>query len=170
MFGFGNLVCILDLLINTNFRLFESWFFKCFPGRTLMWLFLFPGGSLTFWSRKRFSIDGLFWPGNDAVFFWVLDLRLILSGRYWWLLGEGIMGSYFEFWVMGICFNAGRIKWHIFFSRDKKCRYRHCYQGGRRSRGDKRPSTCSLPDWHYVHVIYGGMIHDWRMYENHKII
>ena len=30
-------------------------------------------------------------------------------------------------------------------------------------RGSKRPSTCSLPDKQYLHVIYGGRTHYTRM-------
>ena len=40
---------------------------------------------------------------------------------------------------------------------------------GRRRRKNAPPSTCSLPDDQYVHVIYGGMIHDTRMLEYHII-
>ena len=34
----------------------------------------------------------------------------------------------------------------------------------------KRPSTCSLLDKQHVHVIYGGMIYDWRMYEYYRSV
>ena len=148
IFVFGNLVCILYVLSNTNFRFFGSWFFF-FSGRTLTWFF-FSGG----------SIDGLFWPGN----FWVFDAFFYLFGCWisdWFYQGD--IGDFSEKELWGHTLNsefwafvqryAGNIR-NTLLSRDTNFRYKHCYQGRHTSRGDKRLSTCSLTDKQYVYVIY----------------
>ena len=67
----------------------------------------FPGRVLVFCARKLFEYSWVFLTREfeflTLLFIWVLDFCLILSGGYWWFFGEGIMKSYFEFWVLAIC-------------------------------------------------------------------
>ena len=147
----------------------ELFFFLNFSGRTQCDFLYFLGGVFVVCARKCLGIDGLFWLENLR--FWRSYLFSCLISCWFY---QGDISVFlekqfrlhilnFEFWAF-VQRYAGKIKSRC-FSGGKYFRYRHCYPSRHTSRGDKISSTCSLPDEQYVHVIYGGMGHDSRLYE-----